>query len=991
MEEQLDILIEHSGVAHDENPPGRGSGRYPWGGGDKPFQRPRDFLQQVKRLEAMGMTEKEQASALGIFTRDRRRQYEGSPTRLRAAIRIAQHEEKLDLIRECRTLSKEGKTPTEIAKLLNIPNESSVRGYLKEGSENRAKSAQKTADDLVKILKERGGPIEVGEGVSRQLNISEDRFKEALEILYFEGYEIHTGRVPQPNNPKHQTTTKVLCEPGTPPKAAYDYKNIHFINDQYISHDGVTIDKGFQYPASLDSSRLKIRYPSEGGDKKDGVVELRPGVKDISLGEGNHYSQVRILVDGTHYIKGMAVYGDPKDFPPGVDLIFNTSKSDGTPMKATEKDGKQVLKSIGSDPNNPFNSAIKERGGQSYWTDDKGEEHLSLINKRADEGDWEGWSKELPSQFLSKQPRAFVQRQLDISKKEAREELDTIKSLTNDTVKKILLNNFANTTDGKATDLSAASVPGQRYQVILPINSLKDNEIYAPNFKPGEQVSLVRFPHSGLFEIPTLTVVANNPEADRVITKQAGDAVGINAKVARQLSGADFDGDTVLVIPHRNGVQVSHRDYLDQLKNFDMELEYGDHPGNQIMKKEYQQKQMGVVSNLITDMTLFGAPDEELAMAVKHSMVVIDAVKHKYDWKQSEKDNHIKELTKKWQKKVNEDGTIHYGGAATIISRAGGPVTIQGEIKEGQKKIDPVTGKSLGTQYIDPETGKKLETIVDEPYRFYMTPNTRGSDGKKLSLKERRMFPIDGNPGMYRNNTGTVVLPKEALVLSPEQHRYTSVSAMTRTDDAMTLVSAMRNAKELAYADYANYLKGLANEARKETLSLRPTKYDPVANKTYAKEVQSLKDKYIQLELRKQPEKAAIMEANTMIKAWYLDNPEATKEQRGKAKQRITTMCRKARGLTGTRNSIEITPKEWEAIQAGAIGSSKLEQLLKKADMNIIQEYAMPHTRGKLTQTQKNRIKALAASGASNSEIAEALNINVSTVIRYAKGNEEDV
>lgn len=986
MEEQLDILV-HDGVAHDNNPPGRGSGRWPWGSGDKPFQRPKDFLQQVERLKAMGLSEMEQASALGIFTRDRRKMNEGSPSRLRTAIRIAQHEEKLDLIRQCRTLSKEGYSATEIAKMLDIPNESSVRGYLKEGSETRSKSAEVTADYLLKIMEEKGGPIEVGEGVSHQLNISEDRFKEALEILYFDGYEIHNGRVPQPNNPKHQTTVKILCPPGTPPSAAYDYKNINFINDQYISHDGKTIEKGFQYPASLDSKRLMIRYPGEGGADKDGVVELRPGVKDIYLGDGKHYSQVRILVDGTHYIKGMAVYGDPKDFPPGVDLIFNTSKSDGTPMISSNPDGKQVLKPIGTDPNNPFNSAIKEQGGQSYWTDDNGEQHLSLINKRADESDWEGWSKELPSQFLSKQPKAFVQRQLNVSKKEAREELDKIKSLTNDTVKGILLEKFANSADGQATDLSAAAVPGQRYQVLLPVNSLKDNEIFAPNFKDGETVSLVRFPHSGLFEIPTLVVNNSNPEGLKLLTKEAQDAVGINAKVAKQLSGADFDGDTVLVIPHRNGIEVSHRPYLDQLKDFDMELEYGDHPGNTIMKKGRQQLEMGIVSNLITDMTLAGAPDEELAMAVKHSMVVIDAVKHKYDYKQSEQDNHIKELTEKWQRKTLPDGTVKTGGASTIISQAGGQVRIRGEIKEGQKVYDPETGKSLGTRYIDPETGKKLETIIDEPYRFYMNPNDRGPDGKKLKDEARRMYPTD-TPGMYRNKDGSVVMPKDSLVLSPEKHRYDTRAAMTRTDDAMTLVSALRNPKEIAYAEYANYLKALANEARKESTTLHPTKYDPLANKTYAAEVKSLNDKYLDLEKRKQPEKAAIIEANTMIKAWYLDNPEATKEQKGKAKQRILTMCRKARGLTGSRNSLEITPKEWEAIQAGAIGSSKLKELLKKADMNVIQEYAMPRARGKLTTAQINRIKNLKAAGRGNEEIAEALGINVSTVINYTKGDE---
>ena len=52
-------------------------------------------------------------------------------------------------------------------------------------------------------------------------------------------------------------------------------------------------------------------------------------------------------------------------------------------------------------------------------------------------------------------------------------------------------------------------------------------------------------------------------------------------------------------------------------------------------------------------MTLIGAPNEELARAVKHSMVIIDANKHKLDYKQSEIDNGIKALHKKYQSQVD--------------------------------------------------------------------------------------------------------------------------------------------------------------------------------------------------------------------------------------------------------------------------------------------------------------------------------------------------
>lgn len=113
--------------------------------------------------------------------------------------------------------------------------------------------------------------------------------------------------------------------------------------------------KAFQCPESMDSGRLQIRYAEDGGVNKDGVIELRRGVSDLSLGE-SIYAQVRILVDGNRYIKGMAVYGDDADFPPGVDVIFNTNKKSGVPKM-------DVLKPISDDPDNPFGSLIKEHGG----------------------------------------------------------------------------------------------------------------------------------------------------------------------------------------------------------------------------------------------------------------------------------------------------------------------------------------------------------------------------------------------------------------------------------------------------------------------------------------------------------------------------------------------------------------------------------------------------------------------------------------------------
>lgn len=971
MEEKNDILI-HDGVAHDDNPPGRGSGRYPWGSGDKAFQRPKNFLDRVHQLEAEGKTQQEIAFELGILNYKK----QGSPQRLRAAISLATNEERLELIRQVRALDAQGIGATEGAKRLGLPNESSFRGYLKEGSENRSVAAIQTAKDLQKIVDEKG-MILVGEGTAELLNISENRLNEALELCYYDGYEVWGSRAPYPTNNKYERTIKVLCPPGTPSKAAYEFDKIHTIEDQYTSHDGITIRKGFEYPASMDPKRLMVRYGDEGGEAKDGLVEIRPGVKDLDI--GNHYAQVRILVDDTHYIKGMAVYGKPEDFPKGVDVIFNTNKKTGTPiMDKNDPDGKQVLKPISNDPTNPFKSNLKENGrGQSYWTDDNGVEHLSLINRRAEEGDWDQWSKELPSQFLSKQRESLVNRQLNLTEKQRREELDEIKSLTNDTVKRILLNKYAQTVDGQAVSLKAASLPGQRYQVILPLTTIKDNEVYAPNFKNGSTVSLVRFPHAGLFEIPTLTVNNNNPEGDRIITKDGLDAVGISANTAKTLSGADFDGDTVLVIPHGNGITVQRREPLKALQNFDIELEYGDHPGNVHMKKQNVQNQMGTISNLISDMTLAGAPDQHMVRAVKHSMVIIDAVKHKYDWKQSEIDNNIKELKRLYQKTIDENGNVHYGGASTIISAAKKVVHLPYEEKEGVRIIDPKTGKSLGTRYIDPETGEKLYTREKRSYQYYIDPITKDHMyyNPKTGLYQSKKHP-DAKP-----------LPKEVLVLSGPKERMTEKHAMEATNDAMTLVSALPNPKEIAYANYANYLKALANEARKETLNLHEKGRDPSAAKIYAREVESLNEKYKEMQKRRTFEAKADMLADSNYKAWLWDedNWYQTNEQKGKLKQRLLTQARNQLGLT-QRLTLEITPREWEAIQAGAIGSSKLAKILSRADIDVVKSYATPYKGNALTATQINRIKSMAASGKGNAEIAEALGVNVSTVIKYKGG-----
>ena len=611
----------------------RRSGRYPWGSGDNPYQHSGDFLSRVDELKKTGLSETEIADTLGLTT-----------TQLRIQKSLAKDERRALQVSTAKGLKEKGYSLNEIAKEMGFTNDSSVRSLLNENSEVRMNQSRKTAEFLKEQINKKG-MLDVGTGVERELGISKEKLNEALYILELEGYPVYGGRISQVTNPGKKTTIKVVCPPNTEHKEIYNFDNISSLRD-YVSHDdGETFDKRFVYPKSMDSKRLKIRYAEEGGVDKDGVIEIRRGVEDLSLGN-SHYAQVRILVDNTHYMKGMAVYSD--ELPKGVDVVFNTNKKSGTPKE-------DVLKPIKNDPDNPFGSLIKdgindpdspvkERGGQSYYYDKNGKKQLSLINKRAEEGDWGEWADKLPAQFLSKQSMTLIKKQLNLASSDKQAEFDEICSLTNPTVKKNLLKSFADDCDAAAIHLQAAALPRQKYQVILPLKTIKDNEVYAPNYNNGETVALIRFPHGGTFEIPILTVNNKQAEGRKVLGNTPSDAIGINKKVADRLSGADFDGDTVMVIPcnsSRSKVKITSTSQLKRLEGFDPKMDYatikeGDNycnsSGKKIKVMSNTQTEMGKISNLITDMTLKGATQEELARAVRHSMVVIDAEKHKLDY-----------------------------------------------------------------------------------------------------------------------------------------------------------------------------------------------------------------------------------------------------------------------------------------------------------------------------------------------------------------------
>lgn len=939
-------FLEHYGIR-------RRSGRYPWGSGKDPYQSGRDFLGRVEEMRKSGFT----------YTDENGKKWTGDPaiakslgystTDFRTVYAIAKDERRSDMVATARRLKeKEGMNNSEIGRKMGI-NESSVRSLLDPNSESKMKQARETAEFLKKQV-DKKKMVDVGAGVERNLNISKEKLDQALFMLQAEGgYEVYGNRFPQATNRNQMTTQRVLCVPGTTHSDIYNFDKIQTVKDYISRDDGQTFEKKFHYPESLDSKRLAIRYKEDGGIDKDGLVELRRNVPDLSLGE-SRYSQVRIMVDGKKYIKGMAVYKDDSNFPPGVDVIFNTNKSKSVPKL-------EVLKDIKKDPDNPFGSLIKDadQGGQYWYTDKKGNRKLGLINKRSDEGDWGDWKDALPSQFLSKQSKAMAEKQLGIAKADKQAEFDSIMALTNPTVKKYYLHKFAEDCDSAAVHLKGASLPGQKYYVILPVTSLSEKEVYAPGYPDGSKLALIRYPHGGTFEIPICTVNNKNKEAISMIGKTSQDAIGINSKVANRLSGADFDGDTVMGIPtHDRGgkVKITSTHPLKGLEGFDPKMSYGGEKKVDVNGKEHWYRngseyklmkktdtEMGKISNLITDMTLLGASEDKLARAVRHSMVVIDAEKHHLDYKQSEKDNNIAALKVEYQGKST-------GGASTIISRAKGEVKV--DKRQGTPKYN-IKGKD----WYDPSRPEGALIYKKADDATYTT--------HKLNKKTGEMEEV------------TVV-------------RKTNSTKMAETDDAYTLVSQYRHPMEGIYADYANSMKHLANQARIEETKAGKIAYNKEAKRKYQTEVDSLTKKLDIAQSNVVKERAAQRMTYAAVQKKQNAAKEAGEVMKAKdvkkASQQALTRYREEVGSVSRRDrNIVITDNEWKAIQAGAISENILNKILNNCDPDSLRQKAMPKESKELNEAKQLRIKAMSASY-TISQIADKLGISTSTVSKYLKG-----
>lgn len=895
----FDLYLMHYGVL-------RKSGRYPWGSGNTPYQRHQDFLQYVDELSKQGLSDAEIAKGLNLLNPDGKPM---SSTDIRALKSIAKTKNRAADISRAEQLKKKGLSNIAIGEKMGI-NESSVRSLLDPGLKER-NNVLKTTSEMMKERIGKDGIIDVGTGVENHLGIAPSKKAVAIAMLEEEGYKKYWVPVEQLGTGK-MTTTMVLTAPGIGfPEVARRKSEIKPL--MAYSEDSGRTFRDIETPVPLNPKRVEVRWKEEGGSEKDGVIELRRGVEDLSLGD-SRYAQVRIQVGDGHFLKGMAMYSD--NMPPGVDVVFNTNKGKSSDKLDAMKPLK-IDKATGEvDVELPFSSIVR----QKHYVDSKtGKEKLSPLNvvgtkdSLNEEGRWEEWKKTISSQMLSKQKPALAKQQLDLAYQSKKLELDDIMSYSNPVVKKKLLEEFAEGADSSAKHLKAAGLPRTANHVILPINSLKDNEVYAPKYKNGEKVVLIRHPHGGIFEIPELTVNNRNKEANSVI-KNAKDAIGINSKVAARLSGADFDGDTVLVIPNDRGA-IRTSPALTQLKNFDPQIAYKGYEGMPVMKGK--QKHMGDISNLITDMTIKGASQAELARAVKHSMVVIDAEKHKLNYKQSAIDHGIPELKKKYQ----GNNVDPRAGASTLISKA--------KSEERIPEIKPRSAAKGGP--IDPSTGK----------RAY-------------------------------EETGASYVDKKGVT----QFKTTKTTKMDATDDAYTLSSG--TVMEGVYANHANKLKSLANNARKAAYEIKPPPISNSAKATYAEEVKTLKAKLNVAKQNAPLERQAQLLAGTMVKAKRESNPEMDKDDIKKVRAQALT---EARGRIGAKKTpVIFTPREWEAVQNGAIAASVLSSILNNADMDQVRALATPRDKPALSTAKVLRAKTMLALDYTQAEVAAALGVSTSAL-----------
>ena len=307
--------LKHYGVGHLD---GGRSGRYPWGSGENPYQSDKgSFIGLVSDLKDKKMSDKEIAEALNMteleyksrwaiamnsyyrsqgWSEKKRADHFGlTINQLRQSVAIGEAEERLYNIGLVTKLKNTGMSVAAISRETGIP-DSTVRDLLAPGAEEKANKINKISDALKQEL-ELHDYIQVGSGVEAYLGTTKTGLNNALYNLQQQGYVVTSVQVQQQNAKGNKTTVKVLAPPGTTyGQVKENIGNVALPFEVHIDRDTDDVVK-IQYPKSLDSSRIAIRYGDEAdkngvtGSDKDGVIEIRRGVADLSLGE-SHYALI---------------------------------------------------------------------------------------------------------------------------------------------------------------------------------------------------------------------------------------------------------------------------------------------------------------------------------------------------------------------------------------------------------------------------------------------------------------------------------------------------------------------------------------------------------------------------------------------------------------------------------------------------------------------------------------------------------------------------
>lgn len=330
-----------------------------------------------------------------------------------------------------------------------------------------------------------------------------------------------------------------------------------------------------------------------------------------------------------------------------------------------------------------------------------------------------------------------------------------------------------------------------------------------------------------------------------------------------------------------------------------------------------------------------------------------------------------------------------------MISKSKGPIRVpkrKGEARVNLKDkpwYDPT--KPLGSLIYKNAPDEELYYVKKNYDKEAGTITLKTLDGKKITYhkdntKDRDYYEPhelrgkDTDKPYYVNKSGTIKYQTKMRTIDSKN--------MKEVYNAYDLISKTRHPMEIVYADYANYMKNLANNARINIAETPNLKYEAKNRVIFAKEVESLNSKLNEALKNKPKERTANRLANAELKEFLKDHPDVKDGELGKISQRLITKYRNELGSIARRDrTIDITDKEWLAIQSGAISNDKLRKILENSDPESLRQRAIPNDRKGLNTSQVNRIKSLYNSNLTLEQIAKKMNVSVSTIIKYLKEN----